>query len=155
MDAPDPAPVRGRLDGSMDFHLADALRKTFGWGRWSEADLERFVERHLAYFPPNFVLPSFLDNHDMDRFLFIAGGDVAALRRAAAFQMRLPGLPIIYYGTEVGMSQDSSRHDGWGLEVSRAPMVWGARQDTDCWRSPGADPRAARGPASPPNLRLC
>jgi len=132
VDAPDAQRrYAGRLDGCMDFHLADALRKTFGWGRWSEADLERFVERHLAYFPPNFVLPSFLDNHDMDRFLFIAGGDVAALRRAAAFQMRLPGPPIIYYGTEVGMSQDSSRHDGWGLEVSRAPMVWGARQDTD------------------------
>jgi len=121
----------GRLDACIDFHLADALRKTFAWRRWSEADLERFVERHLAYFPDDFLLPTFLDNHDMDRFLFIAGGDAAALRRAAAFQMRLPGPPIIYYGTEIGLSQTASRHDAWGLEASRAPMIWDERQDRD------------------------
>lgn len=132
VDAPDvQRRYVGRLDGCLDFHLTDALRKTFAWGRWSEADLERFLERHLAYFPPDFVLPTFLDNHDMDRFLFIAGNDPAALRRAAAAQMRLPGPPIIYYGTEIGVSQRGSKNDEWGLEASRAPMIWDDRQDAD------------------------
>lgn len=132
VDAPDvQRRYVGRLDGCLDFHLTDALRKTFAWGRWSEADLARFVERHQAYFPPDFVRPTFLDNHDMDRFLFIAGNDTAALRRAAATQMRLPGPPIIYYGTEIGLSQHASKDDGWGLEASRAPMIWDDRQDAD------------------------
>lgn len=119
----------GRLDGNLDFHIETALRRTYAYGTWSEAQFERFVARHLAYFPDSFVMPTFLDNHDTDRFLYIAGGDKEALKRAAAAQMRLPAPPVIYYGTEVGLSQASSKH-GLGLEVSRAVMPWGAAQDT-------------------------
>jgi hypothetical protein len=132
VDAPDVQRTYvGRLDGCLDFHLGEALRKTFARGQWTEADLERFVERHQAYFPDYFLLPSFLDNHDMDRFLFAAKGDKQALMRAAAFQMRLPNPPIIYYGTEVGLSQAHSAAEGFGLEMSRTPMVWGDAQDKD------------------------
>lgn len=130
IDAPDAQRTYvGRLDGCLDFHLADALRRTFAFGRWTEADLERFLARHLAFFPDDFLRPTFLDNHDMDRFLYVAGGDQEVLRRAAAVQMRLPGPPIIYYGTEVGLNQSVSTRDGLGLEVSRVPMTWGAEQD--------------------------
>ncbi|MBN2472350.1 MAG: alpha-amylase [Anaerolineae bacterium] len=118
----------GRLDGNLDFHIETALRRTYAYGTWSEAQFERFVARHLAYFPESFVMPSFLDNHDTDRFLYIAGEDKEALKRAAAAQMRLPAPPVIYYGTEVGLSQATSKH-GLGLEVSRAVMPWGAAQD--------------------------
>jgi glycosidase len=121
----------GRLDGCLDFHLGESLRRTFGRGLWAEADLERFLERHYAYFPDHFLLPSFLDSHDMDRFLFIANGDKAALMRAAAFQMRLPQPPIIYYGTEVGLSQIRTVTEGFGLEMSRTPMLWGDAQDRE------------------------
>ena len=102
----------GRLDGCLDFYAADALRRTFALGRWTEPDLERFLARHCAFFPAGFLMPTFLDNHDMDRFLYLAGGDKSALRRAAAAQMRLPGPPIIYYGTEVGLSQARSTKEG-------------------------------------------
>jgi glycosidase len=64
----------------------------------------------------------------MDRFLYAAGENKEALRRAAAVQMRLPQPPIIYYGTEVGLSQDSGK-GVFGLEVSRLPMLWGDAQD--------------------------
>ncbi|MCD4685309.1 MAG: alpha-amylase, partial [Anaerolineae bacterium] len=126
-------PYIGRLDGSLDFHIGEAIRKTFAYGVLSEADLERFLERHAAYFADQgaFIRPTFIDNHDMDRFLYAAQGDKQALRRAAAFQMRLPGPPIIYYGTEVGLNQRVSKDDGFGLEVSREPMPWGAAQDRD------------------------
>ena len=119
----------GRLDGCLDFGSRDALRRTFALGTWTEDALARFLARHQACFPTDFVLPTFLDNHDMDRFLFLAGGDKETLRRAAALQMRLPGPPIIYYGTEVGLSQSESTRDGKGLQVSRTPMVWGDQQD--------------------------
>lgn len=126
-------PYIGRLDGCLDFHVGEALRKTYAYGVWSEADFERFWQRHDEYYRESgdFIRPTFLDNHDMDRFLFAAGGDKHALRRAAAVQMRLPGPPIIYYGTEVGRSQRYSKEDGFGLEASREPMLWGEEQDQD------------------------
>ncbi len=79
----------------------------------------------------DFIRPTFIDNHDMDRFLFAARGIKTALRRAAAVQMRLPGPPIIYYGTEVGLTQRHGKEDGFGPEASRAPMVWGDQQDRE------------------------
>ncbi len=65
----------GRLDGCLDFHVCEMLRRTYALGTRTEADLARFLERHAAYFPGNFVMPTFVDNHDMDRFLFVAKGD--------------------------------------------------------------------------------
>jgi len=137
----------GRLDGCLDFHLSEALRNTFGYKAWSEDDLARFVARHEAYFGPqgDFLRPTFLDNHDMDRFLFVAQGDKSALRRAVAAQMRLPGPPIIYYGTEVGMSQRSTKPGNIGPESSREPMRWGAEQDRDLLAFYQAQIRARRG----------
>lgn len=126
-------PYLGRLDGCLDFHLGEALRKTYAYRTWTEADFERFVARHEAYFADegDFIRPTFIDNHDMDRFLFVAGGDKEALRRAAEAQMRLPGPPIIYYGTEVGLAQRQGKGGALGLESSREPMPWGDRQDAD------------------------
>jgi cyclomaltodextrinase len=121
----------GALDGCLDFHGADALRRTFALGRWTENHLERFLARHDAFFPESFSMPTFLDNHDMDRFLHLADGDKQALRRAAAVQMRMPGPPIIYYGTEVGLTQRATIHGGRGMHVNRVPMVWGDEQDPD------------------------
>jgi cyclomaltodextrinase len=120
----------GRLDGNLDFHVETALRNTYAYGAWTEADLARFLDQHYAYFPDRFVMPTFLDNHDTDRFLYVAGGDKTVLKRAAAAQMALDAPPIIYYGTEVGLSQDRSKR-GLGLEVSRMVMPWGADQDAD------------------------
>jgi cyclomaltodextrinase len=121
----------GRMDGCLNFFVADALRRTFALGRWTEAYMERFLERHYQFFPPDFVMPTFLDNHDMDRFLFLAGGDKRALRHAATVQMRLPSPPIVYYGTEVGLNQAVGIRDGSGMHVNRVPMVWGEGQDRE------------------------
>jgi glycosidase len=65
----------------------------------------------------------------MDRFLFIAGGDKEVLRRAATAQLRLPGPPVIYYGTEVGLEQKVSKTPALGLDVCRVPMQWDGGQD--------------------------
>lgn len=49
------------------------------------------------------------------------GNDVRRLQIAAVCQFTLPGPPIIYYGTEVGVPQ--LRECG-RLEESRLPMRW-------------------------------
>jgi len=132
VDAPDVQQLYiGRMDGLLDFHLGDALRRTFGTGQWTEAEFDRFFGRHAAYFPDDFLMCSFLDNHDMDRFLRIADGDKNALRRAAEVQFSLPRIPVIFYGTEVGLSQVGSTRDGLGLHISRVPMLWDDAQDQD------------------------
>ncbi len=124
-------PYIGRLDGTLDFQIAEALRKTYAHREWSEADLERFLARHEAFWTHegDFVRLAFIDNHDMDRFLYVANGDVSALRQALERLLALPHPIVLYYGTEVGLSQRWSTRDGRGLEVCREPMRWGDAQD--------------------------
>lgn len=43
---------------------------------------------------------NFLDNHDVERFLFGSAGDVDALRNALTLLITEEGLPCVYYGTE-------------------------------------------------------
>ena len=64
--------------------------------------LEKMLKTHAW----EFALASlnYLDSHDMPRIHHLAGGDTAAVRLMLAFQMTMPGTPIIYYGTEVGLT---------------------------------------------------
>jgi len=120
----------GRLDGCLDFALNEALRQSYGWGAWSAQRFEAFLASHQSAFDQNFVLPSFLDNHDMDRFTYIAGGDREKLKRALARQMELPNPPILSYGVEQGLQQVQGTRER-GLDVSRPLMVWGDQQDRE------------------------
>ncbi len=45
----------------------------------------------------------FLDYHDRDRAMSAVGGDDAKMRLAALLLMTSPGVPMIYYGSEIGM----------------------------------------------------
>lgn len=92
------------------------------------------VARHYEFFASALVLPSFLDNHGMNRFLWVARGDLRRLKLATLLQFMLPGPPVIYDGTEVGVTQvrDLEYPDGSPkLEESRTLMAWGANQDVD------------------------
>lgn len=124
----------GRLDGCLDFLLMQALRDTFAFGTMSVSALDNFLNLHEAFFPAHFSRPSFLDNHDVNRFLWLVKGDKRKLKLAALCQFTLSGQPIVYYGTEAGLSQ--SRDIVWPdgrhiMEESRQPMPWGAEQDQE------------------------
>jgi glycosidase len=59
----------------------------------------------------------------------MAGGSVDRLKLAATLLHTLPGMPVIYYGTEVGLSQ---RFDGVIENAeARLPMLWGGEQNHD------------------------
>jgi glycosidase len=84
-------------------------------------------EHDRAY--PGLGLATLLDNHDMNRFLWMAGGNLDRLKLAATLLLTLPGTPVIYYGTEVGLSQ---RFDGVIENAeARLPMLWGGDQNQD------------------------
>ncbi len=121
----------GTMDGTLDFLLCRALRETFGHGNWSPARFEATLVEHEAFFPANFSRPAFLDNHDMNRFLFIARGNVARVKLAALALFTLSGPPIIYNGTEAGVTQERPIHQNdFGIfEEARLPMKWDAEQD--------------------------
>jgi len=117
----------GRMDGCLDFKLLELLRGFFVFDSLTVSQFDHALEQHLAYFGSSLVLPSFLDNHDMNRFLWVVNGDQRRLKLAALCQFTLPHPPIIYYGTEVGLSQLETIGR---LEESRLPMLWDAEQNT-------------------------
>ena len=62
----------------------------------------------------------------MDRFLFYCKGDKEKLKHAVELQFQQDQPAIIYYGSEVGMSQDKSL---WEITKNgdiqaRRPMDW-------------------------------
>jgi glycosidase len=122
----------GVMDGALDFLWLQAARKLFAYGASDVGQFEQFLSRHERYFAgANFSLPTFLDNHDINRFLWTARGDVRRLKQAAVCQFTLSAPPIIYYGTEIGLSQRQDTRQ-IGLEASRTPMIWDeAQQDRD------------------------
>jgi glycosidase len=113
----------------MDFPLAGILRDIFTSPDGSVSALDSFLHAYFRYMADGPARVTFLDNHDMNRFLFLAHGDVARLKLAALCLFTLPGVPVIYYGTEIALPQ---RHDmanrlfDGDAEV-RTDMVWDRR----------------------------
>jgi cyclomaltodextrinase / maltogenic alpha-amylase / neopullulanase len=118
----------GIMEGCLDFKFLELSRGFFAYKNLSVSQFDKALSQHLAYFTTDLVLPSFLDNHDMNRFLWIVGEDKRRLKLAALCQFTLPNPPIIYYGTEVGVSQ---RATVGRLEESRVPQSWGEQQDRE------------------------
>ncbi len=116
----------GQLPGILDFPLANALRSTFGTGEWSVAEFATMARAYDSYMTGGPERVTFLDNHDMDRFLLMAGDDTRRLRMAVLFLLTLPHPPVLYYGTEIGLSQAMSKDEfGFGGDhLVRADMPW-------------------------------
>ncbi len=73
--------------------------------------------------PPSKALVSFLDNHDVARFLFYARGTEqekkASMRNALSLMMTESGIPCLYYGTEqdfAGGNDPANREVLWNTE---------------------------------------
>lgn len=141
----------GQLDGCLDFAFCRLVRQMCSktQPQLSISQFANALERSHRFFDephintdehrfnqnrqaanlatPNFVRPAFLDNHDMNRFLWVAGNDKTRLRLAAGLLFALGGPPIIYYGAEVGLSQPRTK--GPWREEARHFMPWGEDQD--------------------------
>ncbi|HKW59647.1 MAG TPA: alpha-amylase family glycosyl hydrolase [Candidatus Dormibacteraeota bacterium] len=116
----------GRIDAIFDFDFAHMVRQTFARGRTSLPDFARWMDQHEGAFP-GLALATLLDNHDMNRILWMSGGDTRRLKLAATLLLTMPGAPVVYYGTEVGVTQ---RHDAVIENAeARLPMLWGDDQD--------------------------
>jgi len=92
---------RDLLPGMINFPLYGTLGDVFGRGRPTAELAHRIASTMRVHARPH-LMPTFVDNHDVDRFL--AGGSEAGLKQALLAIMTLPGIPTIYYGTEQGFA---------------------------------------------------
>jgi len=114
---------RGKLDGILDFPLTSALRHTFALQDWSVHQFEQFLFAYEHFMADGPGRATFLDNHDMNRFLFLAGNSIERLKMAALCQFTLAGTPILYYGTEIGLTQRAAIEQVGDAEARRN-MPW-------------------------------
>lgn len=104
-----------QLKSVMDFKLMALAHHAFeeetGWS----GGLTQLYE-HLCY---DYVYPDishvlrFLDNHDTDRFLPEMPTDLSAFKQGIAFLLTIPGIPQLYYGTELLMHGNKGKGDGY------------------------------------------
>ena len=91
-----------RLSAMLNFPLYGSAGDVFARGR-PPAELAYRIRSMTRLHRGAQLMPSFVDNHDVDRFL--AGGTQAALQQNLLLLMTLPGIPVIYYGTEQGFTE--------------------------------------------------
>lgn len=116
----------GELDGQFDFNLYFDARNTFGKDDASFENLKNSLMESLEYYGYHNLMGNITGNQDQARFVSLAGGglkwdendketgwqrDVGVgnpsgykkLSMLTAFITTIPGIPIIYYGDEIGM----------------------------------------------------
>lgn len=116
----------GELDGVLDFRFQELIKSYIVTGNIGKEDFYNELKSHYKKYPERYYLPTFLDNHDMNRFLFDCKNDKEKLKQAAKIQFSISQPQIIYYGTEIGLSQEKSiwSFTSHGDLQARRPMNW-------------------------------
>jgi glycosidase len=96
------SPSAPALQSMLNFSLNQEMRAVFGSG--APTEMLNFRMASLAeHFPDPNLLYTFIDNHDMDRFLSISG--YREMELALLYLFTAPGIPVVYYGTEQQFSE--------------------------------------------------
>jgi len=130
--------TRGHVDMVFAFPLRSAI-VSFDKKRITEAITDTWRKT-----PAGRQQLIFIENHDMNRFASEVGGDVRKEKVGAALNVLLKGIPLIYYGQELGMegkqfqAWKSDANDipvreafPWTATVTRGVAVW--YKDTGPW----------------------
>lgn len=118
------------LPSLMDFPLQNALRWGLVTGEESKMEDLRpggllYLYRALAndfVYPDPSAMVIFPDNHDMSRIYTQLGEDYDLYKMALAYTLTMRGVPQIYYGTEILMSNPGT--DSHGIIRSDFPGGW-------------------------------
>ncbi len=105
------------LNSMLNYPLYYTLNRVFSQGKptsFMEYRLHTFVNDTIYRDP--YQMANFLDNHDWSRF--INSSSAAALKQALFLLYTIPGIPVIYQGTEhlFTESRASMFKEGWGSE---------------------------------------
>ena len=104
------------LDWLFDFEFADRALE-FVTGAQDAKRLDEYLKQR-ARRANRYV--HYLDTHDVAGFLARVHGDKNAMKLAAALELSIPGLPLIYYGDEVARATGE-----W--PANRSDMPWAAQ----------------------------
>lgn len=105
------------IDGLVDYPLYYAIADVFG-GYQPEKRLTDTLSRCAAGYPKPNLMGTFIDNHDVPRFINqLRRLPEERLQQALAFMMTYTGIPVMYYGTEIGL-------DGGADPDNRRDMDW-------------------------------
>ncbi len=102
----------------LDFPLNTAIRNVFGSSNANFSTLDSVLTQEAANFTWKDDLVTFIDNHDMARFLSINNNN-NRLHEAMAFTLTSRGIPCLYYGTEQYLHNDTSG----GTDPYNRPMM--------------------------------
>lgn len=139
----------GLLDGQFDFNLYFDARTIFARDDASFTDLDYSLYQSFSHYGFNNLMGNITGNHDLPRFISLAGGALRfdeddkeagwerevgvgdpvgynKLSQLTAFIMTIPGVPVIYYGDEIGIP-------GAGDPDSRRPMQFDNLQPKQLW----------------------
>lgn len=142
----------GMLDGQFDFNVYDIANTTFaGVGGSDLSQVETILNSSLYIYGHHNLMGYISGNHDKPRFMAYASGDISFGEDAKTagwnreigitdstaydkfllfhtFNMTIPGIPVIYYGDEIGMTGGNDpdcrrmmRFDGWN---NREQKLW-------------------------------
>lgn len=101
----------------LDFPLNTAIRSVFG-SNANFSDIDTVINQEGSNFTWKEDLVTFIDNHDMARFLSVNNNN-NRLHEAMAFVLTSRGIPCIYYGTEQYLHNDTSG----GTDPYNRPMM--------------------------------
>lgn len=113
-----PRLVGDSFDATMNYRLAYTI-VGYATGRLTPSELDDRLEtlRRDTPAPAFHAQMNLLSSHDTPRLLTMCGGDRARHMLAAALQLAYPGVPMIYYGDEVGIEGDYA-------EAGRRAFPW-------------------------------
>lgn len=110
-------PLYGALGGNQDVDGDGALA---GKNPGFAALLLRSGQK---LYPPNAHIVRFINNHDTNRVMSDVKGDVTRAQAAAVLELTVPGVPVIYYGEELGMKGNKGG-EPWYDAYRREPLPW-------------------------------
>jgi glycosidase len=104
-----------QLKSVMDFRLMGLAHSAFfeETGEWGGG--LRNIYEHMTtdyVYSDIYNVLRFLDNHDTDRFLPEMPKNLDSFKQGITFLLTIPGIPQIYYGTELLMNGNKSKSDG-------------------------------------------
>ncbi|HOI29204.1 MAG TPA: alpha-amylase family glycosyl hydrolase [Melioribacteraceae bacterium] len=136
----------GQLTAQFNFNVYDVALPTFLDDNISFTSLDSEIKKSFLVYGENNLMGNIMDSHDKNRFMAFADGDLEATQWSAieegwnnppevdnpdnyekaklyyAYMNAIPGLPVIYYGSEFGMTgasdPDNRRMMRFGEQLS-------------------------------------
>jgi len=95
------------IDGFVNFPQAEEMRSVFQKPDTSMDRLFNFWKYNETYYDDPYLMGTFIDNHDMERFTRLLVQEKlfpgTRWKLALTYMYTTPGIPIVYYGSEIAV----------------------------------------------------